>query len=177
MKNKLLLFLMLVSYSLSISAQSTRSGTIVVREMNSFLSTTNNGSLARTSSGAETLNTSQVRDLITKVQSSIYFYNGEVKTYGDQPTNLFTDVTSLSQVDNSVALKQNIEIVTVRINTLNELNATIDLNAFSNFPNLKYIYFISNIETTSGTIASRLVNYNSRFNVFYKIDKGDSNQY
>ena len=177
MKQKLLLFLMLITFCSSMFAQSARSGNLVVIEMNSFLSTTNGGTAARISSGTSTLNTNQVRDLITKVQPSSYFYAGEVKTYGEQPTHLFTDVTSLSQVDNSVALKQNIEIVTVRINTLNELNATIDLNAFSNFPNLKYIYFISNIDTTSGTIASHLVNYNSRFNVFYKIDKGDSNQY
>ena len=114
--------------------------------------------------------------MIDQVQSSSYFYEGVVKTYGDAPTNLYTDIASLRHVDNSITLKQNVEIVTIVINTASELNSTIDLAAFSNFPNLKYIYFISNVNTTSENIASHLVNYDTRFNLFYKIDKGDSNQ-
>jgi hypothetical protein len=73
-------------------------------------------------------------------------------------------------------LKQNIEIATVQINSASELNATIDLAVFSNFPNLKYIYFISKLNTTSDTMASRIMNYDSRFNILFKLDKGDSNQ-
>ena len=114
--------------------------------------------------------------MITQVQPSEYFYSGEVKSYGDTPTNLFTDLSSLSQVNSSNINKQNIEIVTIRISTASELNSTIDLAAFSNFTNLKYIYFISNANTTSENISSHIVNYNSRFNLFYKIDRGDSNQ-
>ncbi|MDN3677573.1 hypothetical protein QWY90_09620 [Flavobacterium paronense] len=176
MKQKLLLVLILVFFCSSIKAQSTRSGTIVVREMNSFLSTASSETTARTTTGVSVLNTDQVRDLITKVQPSVYFYSGDVKTYGDQPVNLFTDLGSLNQIDNSITLKDNIEIAIIRINTANELGSTIDLAKFSNFPNLKYIYFITNLETTSQNISSNIVNYDSRFNIFYKIDKGDSNQ-
>ena len=167
---------MLVSFCSSIFAQSKRSETMSVTEMNSFLSKPNVETSARIANGATNLNSNKVRDLITKVQPSIYFYSEDVKTYGDQPTNLFTDIASLNQVDNSIVLKQNIEIVTIRINNMNELNSTIDLNAFSNFTNLKYIYFISSLNTTSENIASHILNYDSRFNIFYKIDRGDSNQ-
>ena len=62
-----------------------------------------------------------------------YFYQGEVKTYGDTPTNLYTDASSLGQVNNSINEKQNIEIVTIVINTESELNSGIDLVTFLNF--------------------------------------------
>lgn len=177
MKQKLLFILMLVSFYSGVYAQGTRSGAIVVTEMNSIFSSNGNSGSARvanTSSGS--MNIQRLKVLIDQVQSSSYFYEGVVKTYGDAPTNLYTDIASLRHVDNSITLKQNVEIVTIVINTASELNSTIDLAAFSNFPNLKYIYFISNVNTTSENIASHLVNYDTRFNLFYKIDKGDSNQ-
>lgn len=175
MKQKLLLILMLVSFCSGVFAQGRSNGTIEVTEMNSILSSNGASSrVASTNSGS--VNVARLRDLVTQVQSSTYFYSGEVKTYGDAPTNLFTDLASLPQVNNSITLKQNVEMVTVFINTASDLNSTIDLAAFSNFPNLKYIYFISYVNTTSANIASHLVNYDSRFNLLYKIDKGDRNQ-
>ena len=179
MKQKLLLILMLVSFCSSIFAQSKsiENETIVVTEMNSIFSSNATSASARVAnSGTVSINVQRLRNLITQVQPSEYFYSGEVKSYGDTPTNLFTDLSSLSQVNSSNINKQNIEIVTIRISTASELNSTIDLAAFSNFTNLKYIYFISNVNTTSENISSHIVNYNSRFNLFYKIDRGDSNQ-
>ena len=176
MKQKLFLVLILVSFCSSVFAQGTTSGTIVVRELNSFLSSASNGLSARSINGVTSLNTGQIRDLIMEVQPSIYFNSGVIKTYGDTPTNLFTDFSSLNQVDNSIALKDGIEIAIIRIYTTNELNSTIDLSVFSNFRNLKYIYFLTNMDTTGQKIASNIINYDSRFNIFYKIDKGDSNQ-
>lgn len=179
MKQKLLLILMLVSFCSSIFAQSKNieNETIVVTEMNSIFSSNATSASARVAnSGTVSINVQRLRNLITQVQPSEYFYSGEVKSYGDTPTNLFTDLSSLSQVNSSNINKQNIEIVTIRISTASELNSTIDLAAFSNFTNLKYIYFISNVNTTSENISSHIVNYNSRFNLFYKIDRGDSNQ-
>ena len=179
MKQKLLLILLLVSFCSSMFAQGTRNSNeaIVVLEMNSILSTNGTSASARiANTGIVSINVQRLRNLITQVQPSEYFYSGEVKSYGDTPTNLFTDLSSLSQVNNSNINKQNIEIVTIRISTASELNSTIDLAAFSNFTSLKYIYFISNANTTSENISSHIVNYNNRFNLFYKIDRGDSNQ-
>ena len=179
MKQKLLLILLLVSFCSSMFAQGTRNSNeaIVVLEMNSILSTNGTSASARiANTGIVSINVQRLRNLITQVQPSEYFYSGEVKSYGNTPTNLFTDLSSLSQVNSSNINKQNIEIVTIRISTASELNSTIDLAAFSNFTSLKYIYFISNANTTSENISSHIVNYNSRFNLFYKIDRGDSNQ-
>lgn len=177
MKQKLLLILMLVSFCYVGFAQGTRTDSnesIVVTDVNSILFPSGSAS-ARVASNSS-VNAERVRDLISKVQQSTYYFEGRVKTYGETPTNLFTDLSSLNQLNSVITQKDNIEIVTIRINSASELNSTIDLNAFSNFPNLKYVYFITKVNTTSSNIASHIANYDSRFNILYKIDRGDSNQ-
>lgn len=171
MKHKLLLVLILVSFCQNVLAQSTRNGTVVIREINSFLSTASSGSTARATSEITGINTDQLRNLVTKVQPSIYFFQGVVKTYGNAPTKLYTDASSLSQVNNLISEKQDIEIVTIRINTESDLSSFIDLSVFSNFPNLKYIYILSNVETTESVIVGLIQNNDERFSLFYKIEK------
>ncbi|MCF6133485.1 hypothetical protein [Flavobacterium wongokense] len=177
MKQKLLLILMLVSFCSVSFAQGTRAeGTIVVTDVNSLLFSTGSTSARMAGTTSSQINVERLKALVTQVQSSTYYYEGVVKTYGAAPTNLFTDLSALNQLNNAITQKDNIEIVTLRINTASELNSTIDLAAFSNFPNLKYIYFITKLNTTSEAIASHIVNFDNRFNLLYKIDKGDRNQ-
>lgn len=181
MKQKLLLFIMLVSLCTGAFAQSGRpvgqSETIVVTDVNSLLfSSGSTTSRPAATTSVPGIDVPRIKELVTQVQSSYYLYGSDVRTYGDRPTNLFTDLSSLNQVNSSIMLKNNIEMVTVRINTASELNSTIDLAVFSNFPNLRYIYFISGLNTTSDVIARNIVNYQDRFNILYKIDRGDRNQ-
>lgn len=175
MKQKLLLMLILVSFYSTSYAQGVRAesrSTINVTDVNTILFSDVSARIASNSA----INVERLRSLVTEVQSSTYFYEGTVKTYGEAPTSLFTDFSSINQLNSSISLKQNIEIVTVRINSASELNSTIDLAVFSNFPNLRYIYFITSLPTTSSNIASHVINYDARFNILYKLDKGDSNQ-
>jgi hypothetical protein len=171
-KLKLLLVLILVSFCQNVLAQSTRNGEVVIREISSFLTTASNGSSARATTGISGINTDQLRNLVTTVQPSIYFFQGVVKTYENAPTNLYTDANSLSQVNNLISEKDNIEIVIIHINTSSDLSSIIDLSVFSNFPNLKYIYILSNVETTKNVIVGLIQNNDERFRLFYKIDKG-----
>lgn len=175
MKQKLLLILMVMfccTLGFAQGVRSTVANAITITDVNSILFGNTTGRMA----GNPAIDVQRLRSLVTEVHSATYFYEGEVKTYGDVPINLYTDFSSLSQLNNSISLKQNIEIATVRINTTSELNSTIDLAAFSSFPNLKYIYFITSLNTTSDAIASRIINYDSRYSILYKLDKGDSNQ-
>jgi hypothetical protein len=170
-KQKLLLVLILVSFYQNVLAQSTRNGEVVIREISSFL-TTSSVSSARATTGISGINTDQLRNLVTTVQPSIYFFQGVVKTYENAPTNLYTDANSLSQVNYLISEKDNIEIVIIHINTSSDLSSVIDLSLFSNFPNLKYIYILSNVETTKSVIVGLIQNNDERFRLFYKIDKG-----
>jgi hypothetical protein len=171
-KQKLLLVLILVSFCQNVLAQSTRNGEVVIREISSFLTTASSVSSARATTGISGINTDQLRNLVTTVQPSIYFFQGVVKTYENAPTNLYTDANSLSQVNYLISEKDNIEIVIIHINTSSDLSSVIDLSLFSNFPNLKYIYILSNVETTKSVIVGLIQNNDERFRLFYKIDKG-----
>lgn len=180
MKQKLLLLVTLLFFFSVGFAQSRTGQQITVTDMNSVLfPKTNSARLSSSDSGSEantSIDSGRLKSLVTQVQAATYYFEGTVNTFGSAPVNLYTDLGSLNQVGNAITQKDNIELVTIRINTASELNSTIDLAVFSNFPNLKYIYFITKLNTTDSGIASRIVNYNSRFNILYKIDKGDSNQ-
>ncbi|MFI0490172.1 hypothetical protein [Flavobacterium sp.] len=136
-------------------------------ELNVYISYLKTLELSTTTSFS---NEQNLEDLLFKIQPSIYFYSGVEKTYGDKPRNLYTDVASLNGLSNSNLLKNNIEIVAINCNNL---NSTIDLSVFSSFTKLKYIYILSNISITDQDITKMIVNYDERFNIFYKVVKGE----
>ena len=83
-------------------------------------------------------------------------------------------MNSFAQVDNLVTLKNNIEIVIIKIDNASQLNSSINLALLSNFKKLKYIYIVSSIDISSSEIANMITNYNEKYSVFYKIDNGDN---
>ena len=172
---QLLLLLVIVLFNASISAQENRmtQPVIPVEEVNAFIAshqpanrTSDSFSIGR-----------DVDALVHKVQPAAYYYAGVAKNYGDKPKALFTDFASLSGLNNSTVLKNNIEIANIRINTVAELESTLDLSLLSAFKNLKYIYIISNVASANNQNIMRMIrNYDEKYSVFYKIDKGDNNQ-
>lgn len=175
MMRKLLLLLVFVLYGASMSAQDSRNSNSGVMEINAFVASLKAND--QTSKGATSFSAaSSVEDLVYKVQSSVYYYGGTAKTYGAKPRCLFTDKQSLNGLNNSNMLKNNIEIVTIRINSASDLNGTIDLSLLSSFKNLKYVYIVSNVEAQPYQFTSMVNNPEERLSVFYKINKGEGNQ-
>ena len=172
MKKVILLLVFALFYN-GISAQSAGQS-IVVNEARSYIASHRNQSQFVNQS--ESLSAQNLEMLITKVQPSIYVEANVVKTYGEKPKNLFTDLSSLNQLSSSVILKNNIEIVIIRIHNSDDLKSTIDLSLFSNFKNLKYIYVVSSVTTTNQAIAQMIVNNDDKYSIYYKIEKGDNNQ-
>ncbi len=163
---RLLLLLVLAFYCAGISAQERVSQ---VMEVNAYMAY-----LRASEVSARNLNSNSSRldKLLKEVQPAIYFLSGEIRMYGENPTSLYTDVASLQGLASRITGNESIEIVTISVSQSSDLMSPIDLSVFSNFPNLKYIYIMSTVET-SGTVISGLVrNNNSRFGVFYKVDKG-----
>jgi len=117
-------------------------------------------------------NSNRLEQLLLEVQPAVYYLTGEVKTLGENPTALYTNSSSLNAIDNATIERATIEIVTINLSQNTDLGRPLDLSVFSNFPNLKYIYILSNIETTGAVISSLIRNSNSEIGVFYKIDKG-----
>lgn len=177
MKNKLLLLLLFVIFNHVSFAQNISiigDQNIIANEIKTFIS--NHKTSSSISSRSQILDTQNLEELTSKVQPSVYLNNNQINTYGQKPRNLFADIASLNQVDNLVSSKNNIEIIIIRINSIIELNTKIDLTLFSNFKKLKYVYVISSVNAKAQDISKMFVNYNEQYSIFYKIDKGDSDQ-
>lgn len=116
-----------------------------------------------------------VESLIVDLQPSIYVYNGIVKTYGDNPTNLFIDIASLEKINKLQLLSKDIEIVSITIKNNRELNLEIDLSSFAAFDKLKYVYLISKVSATEQEIMSMVSNYDPKYSLLYEIQEESSN--
>ncbi len=145
------------------------SSTKPIMEVNTYISSLKTMEFNATTSFS---NAENLLDLLNKIQPSTYFYSGVEKTYGDKPRNLYTDNASLSVIPNSNLIKNDIEIAIIKISNSN-LSPTIDLSVFSSFAKLKYIYLQSNNSITDQDISKMIINYDERFNIFYKVDKGE----
>lgn len=166
---RLLLVLVLVCFCMQAKAQVSRDANQnPIMEVSAYLSSlrTNSASARTSSSGL-----AHLENLLNEVQPSVYLSSGQVKTFGDQPTALYTDVSSLANASSLVDSKESIEMVTIRMERSADLR-TIDLSLLSSFPNLKYVYLLSTTETTANTLSSLVQNTDGRFVVFYKISKG-----
>ncbi|WP_309642280.1 hypothetical protein [Flavobacterium sp.] len=167
---RLLLLLVLALYCVGANAQELRTSQgpqlMEVKAYLAYLRT------SQSSSRNSISNANRLEQLLSEVQPTVYFLSGEIKTYGENPTALYTNSSALSAIETSAINRATIEIVTINLSQYADLNNPLDLAVFSNFPNLKYIYILSNLETT-GTVISGLVrNSNLKIGVFYKIDKG-----
>lgn len=116
---------------------------------------------------------SLARTLVYEEKSAVYYYDATVKTYGDNPVCLFTDIANYNSINNSEIIKDNIEIITIRVDNISDFNNSINLSLpGSSYPNLKFIYILCTTECAETTIASSLINNNNSIVVLYKIEKG-----
>lgn len=165
--NRVLLLLVFSFSLLDISAQNGTTVTPTVMDVKAYISslkTSNQKTRA-------TVSTSQyVENLVFGIQPAVYYQSSIPKNYGDNPVKLFTDISSLKTIPNSNLLKDNIEIVVIKIKSNIDLNAKIDLLEFSDFPKLKYIYVLSNVNTTDQNISNMFLNYTNQYSIFYKIE-------
>lgn len=181
MKSKIIMLIVLLISSLNTVAQrlstsdNTEEISVPVLELDAFLSTPSQTARAAAVSNVTLLNMQNVKELVYNTQPSIYYFGGVVKVFGDKPRNLFTDVNSIAGLNNSITLKNNIEIVTVNLDNPNQLNTPINLSQLSEFKNLKYIYFISSFDVSNDAIANLIQGDSEKYMVFYKVQKGDNN--
>lgn len=111
----------------------------------------------------------RVEDLIKNIQPAIYVSAIDVNTYGVSPVCLYTDIESLNTDRFSNLLRNDIEIVTIKIDSGQDLNSIIDISLFSIFPKLRYIYILSTIKITEDAIIRLVRNNSSDYNVFYNV--------
>lgn len=177
MMRKLLLLLVLVLYGSSISAQESKNATSSgVMEMKAFIASLRAGESSARQSSQSYSPAQSLEDLLYKLQPSQYLAGGIVKTYGEKPRHLFVDKASMNGLNNPALLKNNIDIVTIRINSANDLNGTIDLSQFSSFKSLKYVHIVSAVPATSSQLTNMISNPDERLGIFYSVENGERNQ-
>ena len=175
MMRKLLPLLVFALFATNSSAQGFTNSGSGIPEVKAFIASLR--AIESTSRQADGYSQAQsIEDLVFKPNDAQYLSGGVVKTYGEKPRQLFVDITSMSGLNNPALLKNNVDIVTIRINSASDLNATIDLSLLSNFKSLKYVHIVSNKATTANHLASRISNAEERLTVFYSINAGEGNQ-
>lgn len=181
MKSKIIMLTVLLISSLNVVAQTlsasgnTGETVVPVVELNAFLSTSSQTSRTSAVSNVTLLNVQNVKDLVYNTQPSIYFYGDAVKVFGDKPRNLFTDLNSISSLNNSILLKNNIEIITINLDNPSQINNPFNLSLLSEFKNLKYIYFITSFDVSNDAMSTLVQGDSEKYLVFYKVQKGDNN--
>ncbi len=135
-----------------------------IKEVNSYLSD------AKTTSISDHQN---LDGLIHNLNPAIYIYDNTLKIYGENCTVIFSDIASLNFIKNNTIPSNNIEMVRINISKNTDLSAKIDLSIFSNFPNLKYIYLFSVIESNENTFNQMFQNYDSKYTLVYSINLGE----
>jgi hypothetical protein len=173
---KLSLVFLLTLFCNSVAAQhkeNTGKVNFQMKETKAFLQ--EQKSNAKTSRGSSSKNQKNVENLLSDLQPSIYIKEGIAKTYGDNPTNLFIDISSLKKLNNTQLSVNDIEIASITILTNNDLKSVIDLSKFSKFTNLKYIHLISKVKATEQEIIDMISNYDSKYSLFYEIQDESSN--
>jgi hypothetical protein len=177
MMRKLLLLLVFVLFVTNASAQESKNSGSGIPEVKAFIASLRaTEQTSRQSTGSDFSQANSIEDLVYKAHDAQYLSGGVVKTYGEKPRQLFVDITSLNGLNNPALLKNNVDIVTIRINSANDLNATIDLSQFSSFKSLKYVHIVSSVATSASHLASKVINPQERLTVFYSINNGEGNQ-
>lgn len=173
MMRKLLLLLVIVLCSANLSAQDSRNANTGVMETKAFIASLRANEQTSRGSASSYSAARSVEELVYNVQPAQYLSSGVVKTYGEKPRHLITDKQSLTGLNNPALLKNNVDIVSIKINSASDLSGTIDLSLFSSFTSLKYVRIISAVPTTAAAINQMIVNPDERLTVFYSIESGE----
>jgi hypothetical protein len=106
-------------------------------------------------------------------QPSVYYYANEKKSFGENPTNLYTDIISLNSLIDA-KIPHSIELVRINIENTNQLNSIIDLKLLDPFKKIKYIYIVSNVDINEGIIKKMMPSLGFQYEVFYSEIKRDT---
>lgn len=123
---------------------------------------------------SEYSNAKWLENLLYEVQPSLYYYDGDLKSYGKNPTTLFTDIKSFNRISEIIIEASSVEIIRINITDKNDLNTILNSKEFQNFKKLKYIYFTSAIDINENDIIKILNNSEIEYSIFYSIYKRDT---
>ena len=114
----------------------------------------------------------RLKDLVYEVQSSVYFYDNVVKTYGSTPVNVYTDFNGFIRLPQANFQKQTIELITVRIDEPSQIIGALNLNTLSSFTKLRYVYVLTAFPYTLPQITQVVTSAGTNYIVVFKSEPG-----
>lgn len=111
-------------------------------------------------------------NLIENIYTTYYINNNEIKkAYGDgKPKKLaLRGTSSFDYLKNVSQNFKNIEIITITLDTISEIQNTMDLSSLKGFDNLKYIFIRCYFKPNEAQIKS-FIKTKEHTRVFYKME-------
>ncbi len=108
--------------------------------------------------------------LTTEVQSATYYQDDLQKNFGTFPVCFITDIKSMT-TGNAQLTGPDIEAVIIKLTDSIDIGKKLDLSRFANFPKLRYIYFISEVEISKQSLSEMLINQSPSWTIVYTISK------
>jgi hypothetical protein len=112
-----------------------------------------------------------IESLIYYLQPKLYINNGVEKKYGEvSPVSVESDAQSVSNLNEVNSLFSQVELITIKLNSPEDLNFVLDISTLHSFVNLKYIQFLCNFNCAPSLINKLfLQKNNSGVTVYYNI--------
>ncbi|HLV38586.1 hypothetical protein [Xanthomarina sp.] len=111
-------------------------------------------------------------ELLHGKNPTIYIENSIIiNVTGDESPKVLQllDGTSNLLLQDNNSLYSNVEVITIKLNRLSDLNSRLDLSHINGFSSLKYVYIQCLFECTDQQINNYLLNADSVTTVFYKV--------
>ncbi|MEI6749688.1 MAG: hypothetical protein ACOYMF_15150 [Bacteroidales bacterium] len=111
-----------------------------------------------------------LENLVYELNPYVIIREGIFSTYADAPfVCVDIDAQSVNKLKEPNILFDQAELLTVRINTQNDLNILLDLASLNGFSKLKYINFLCSIDCTREHVSKLIKMSKTGINVLYLI--------
>lgn len=112
-------------------------------------------------------------DLAFKAHPTSYAFNNNLKSPVESTVNIskltFNDTKSFGLLNNNNKNFNNVELITITLKSVDDLNNKLILTEYSNFGNLKYVYIKCFFDCTEQQI-KEFISPDTNVRVFYKIE-------
>ncbi|WP_372754520.1 hypothetical protein [Mariniflexile sp.] len=169
MKNKLTLTFYSFLLSLCVSLFITIEGNA---QENGIYEINNNATLLKDTAKKTKVNDREnFYDLAFKIHPTSYANDKIIKKNNNNKSSklTFNDSKSLGLLNQNNTDFNHIELVTIKLNSIQELNKKVDLTNANSFSNLKYVYIVCSFQCTESQI-KEFIRSNSNIRIFYKIE-------
>jgi len=110
--------------------------------------------------------------LKTGLKPTIYVENNVVKKVSSNTVPLilkYENSNSLEILKENNSLIKKVELLTIKLKNLNDLNNQFDFSSIRGLDNLKYIYIQCNFNCTANQISSFILNVDPSVTIFYMV--------